>query len=91
MEIKQLPLFTPTMNSIMENFIQALFLSAWIKSSLPMNGNCGLLSKNTWNIGTTIVPTLGLMGKWYCHTHRMQTERFKKFQSSAVCFTAIAG
>ena len=25
MEIKQLPLFTPTMNSIMENFIQALF------------------------------------------------------------------
>ena len=46
MEIKQLPLFTPTMNSIMENFIQALFLSAWIKSSLPMNGNCGLQLRN---------------------------------------------
>ena len=46
MEIKQLPLFTPTMNSIMENFIQALFLSAWIKSSSPTNISSGLQLRN---------------------------------------------
>ena len=32
----------------------------------------------------------GLMVKWYCHTVRMQTAKYKRFHSSAVCSTATA-
>ena len=35
-------------------------------------------------------PMQGLMVKWYCHTVRMQTAKYKRFHSSAVCSTATA-